>query len=185
MAHIEIISSSVRIDRKSHHVALFFKKFIENHQLATVNVLDLHQYNFPLFDERLKFQKNPSENVLDFASKIKSADGVIIVTPEYNGGYPASLKNAIDLLMDEWKRKPVAIAAVSAGAFGGAQVVTSLEFVLWKLGVLMVPAKFHVAKVGEAYDENGNAVNKDISEKMAAGFVNELLWCIGKNSGKL
>lgn len=181
MPHIEIISSSVRVERKSHHVALFFKKFIEDGRLATVGILDLNQYNFPIFEERLRFQKNPSSATVEFAGKVKSADGIIIVTPEYNGGYPASLKNAIDLLMDEWKRKPVAIAGVSSGAFGGSQVITSLEFVLWKLGALMVPAKFHVAKVSESYDENGKAMNKETSDKMANSFVNELLWCMDKS----
>ena len=48
--------------------------------------------------------------MLEFADKITKAVGVIIVTPEYNGGYPASLKNAIDLLYAERKRKPVALA---------------------------------------------------------------------------
>ncbi len=47
--------------------------------------------------------QHPSEGVLEFAKKVKAADGIIIVTPEYNGGYPASLKNAIDLLYVEWK----------------------------------------------------------------------------------
>ena len=65
---------------------------------------DLKEYDFPLFDERLQFQESPSQKMLDFSEKIKAADGVLVVTPEYNGGYPASLKNVIDLLHPEWKR---------------------------------------------------------------------------------
>ena len=95
---IVIISASVRIDRQSHRVALYFEQYIREHKLAEVEILDLKKYNFPLFEERLQFLVNPSPGVLEFADKVATADGIIIVTPEYNGGYPASLKNAIDLL---------------------------------------------------------------------------------------
>jgi NAD(P)H-dependent FMN reductase len=176
--NIVILSASVRIGRNSHRVALFFKKYIEENNLASVDLVDLHAYQFPIFDERLRLMKNPSADVLDFAARIKKADGVLIVTPEYNGGYPASLKNAIDLLYAEWKRKPIAIATASATPFGGSQVITSLVFSLWKIGVLMVPAMFMVPKVQEAYDENGNPTDKEGTEKKAKPFIDELLWCM-------
>ena len=111
--HISILSASVRTGRNSHRVALYFKKYIEERNLSTVEILDLKSYQFPVFDERLRFQKNPTPQTLEFTEKIKSADGVLIVTPEYNGGYPASLKNVVDLLYDEWHRKPLAISTVS------------------------------------------------------------------------
>ena len=118
----------------------------------------------------------------DFAEKIKSADGIIIVTPEYNGGYPASLKNVIDLLYDEWHRKPIAIATVSAGAFGGSQVITSLQFTLWKIRAWTVPAMFPVPNIDKSFDESGNAIDKEATDKRAKGFVSELLWCIEAKS---
>ena len=178
MPHIEIISASVRAGRNSHKVALYFKIYLEQNQLATAHILDLNEYNFPLFDERLMFQKSPSEKVLDFSEKIKKADGVIIVTPEYNGGYPASLKNAIDLLYAEWQRKPVAISTVSDGVFGGTQVITSLQFSLWKIRAWTVSAMFPVPNVISAFDEHGNPANKEATDKRAAIFIKELLWCI-------
>src|ERR1700710_183624 len=117
MQNIAIISSSVRAGRNSHRVTLFFKNFIEQNNLASVEIIDLKEYNFPLFEERLSKVKEPSPMMLKFADKVKKADGIIIVTPEYNGGYPASLKNAIDLLYPEWKRKPIGLATVSDGPF--------------------------------------------------------------------
>ncbi len=81
MPHIAILSASVRTGRHSHRVALYFKKLVEENKLATVEILDLNQYQFPVFNERLKYQPDPSSSVLEFAGKIKSADGVIIVTP--------------------------------------------------------------------------------------------------------
>lgn len=178
MPHIAIISSSIRTGRQSHRVALYFKNYLENKGLATAEVLDLAEYNFPLFEERLRFQKNPSAETLEFAEKIKAADEVLIVTPEYNGGYPASLKNVVDLLYDEWRRKPVAISTVSAGGFGGMQVITSLQFSLWKIQAWTVPAQFPVPKVQEAFDENGVPTDPASMDKRASAFIGELLWCV-------
>jgi NAD(P)H-dependent FMN reductase len=185
MPHIAIISSSVRIDRKSHRVALYFEKYLTENNICTTEILDLKIYDFPIFDERLKFQKNASAKALEFAEKIISADGIIIVTPEYNGGYPASLKNIIDLLYEEWRHKPVGIATVSAGIYGGSQVLTSIQFSLWKMKVWTIPATFPVSNVDTAYDELGNASDKLTTDAFAAVFVMELLWCIKADNGSL
>jgi NAD(P)H-dependent FMN reductase len=181
MPHIAIIAASVRTGRLSNRVALFLKKYIEDKNIATTEILDLQQYQFPVFDERLKYQSNPSPAVLDFASRIKNADGVIIVTPEYNGGYPASIKNVVDLLYDEWHRKPVAISTVSDGSFGGTQVITSLQFSLWKIRAWTVPAMFPVPVAQKTFDENGVPAEPATVEKRASNFVNELMWCIRAN----
>jgi NAD(P)H-dependent FMN reductase len=137
--------------------------------------LDLKEYNFPVFNERLRLQKEPSPAAMEFAGKIKSADGVIIVTPEYNGGYPASLKNAIDLLYDEWYHKPVAISTVSDGNFGGYQVLISVQFILWKMKARTITALFPVPRVMDSFDENGIPSDKNSTGKRAANFIRELL----------
>ena len=178
MYHISIISSSVRTGRRSHSVALYFQNYFKEHDLAKTDIIDLKELDFPVFDERLKNQKDPTPQMLDFANRIKEADGVLIVTPEYNGGYPAALKNAIDLLYNEWRRKPIAIAAVSDGDFGGTQVITSLQFSLWKIMAWTVPARFHVQNVNETFDENGNPADKAAVDKRAKTFIAELLWCV-------
>lgn len=178
MPQIVIISSSIRKGRKSHRVALYFKDFLDEYKLASSEILDLQSYNFPLFEERLKYQESPAKNVLDFAAKVRSADGVIIVTPEYNGGYPASLKNVIDLLTEDWRGKPVAISTVSDGNFGGSQVITSLQFSLWKIKALTVTAMYPVPKVHESFDAEGVPVDKKTADRRAADFMRELLLCI-------
>lgn len=177
MPHIAIISASVRLGRNSHRVALYFRNFLLRQNIATVEILDLNAYQFPLFTERLKYQAAPSPDILDFAQRVRTADGILIVTPEYNGGYPASLKNVIDLLYDEWFRKPIAIATVSDGIFGGTQVITSLLFTLWKIRAWVVPARFPVPKAETAFDEDGHPIEKETDER-ATTFINELLWCV-------
>jgi len=178
MPHIAIISSSVRIGRKSHRAVLYFRNYIETNNLATTEILDLKEYNFPVFDERLRFQKDPTPGMLDFSGRIKKADGVLIVTPEYNGGYPPALKNVLDLLYDEWHRKPIAISTASDGIFGGTQVITSLQFSLWKIRAWTVPAMFPIPKVQDTFDENGVPSDKVATDKRASNFLSELLWCI-------
>jgi len=182
MAHIIILTASIRTGRHSDRVGLYFKNYLETHQLATPEVVDLKTYNFPLFEERLRLQTNPAPETLAFAEKIKSADGVIIVTPEYNGGYPASLKNVIDLLYAEWYKKPVGIVTVSDGVFGGTQVLTSLQFTLWKMRAWTIPAMFPVPSVATALNEAGVPADPAGMDKRAAGFLKELLWCIEANN---
>lgn len=185
MTSIVIISSSVRIARNSHRIALYFKQYIEQLNLAEVEILDLFDYQFPVFEERLRLQKEPDKKVILFSEKIKASDGVIIVTPEYNGGYPASLKNVVDVLYDEWHRKPIAISTVSDGSFGGTQVIISLQFTLWKMKAWTVPAMFPVPFVDKAFDESGKPVAKEETDKRASIFIKELLWCIEANNKML
>ena len=178
MATIRIISASIREGKKSDRVALYFQNFISAHKLADVEILDLSSYGFPLFNERLKFQKQPLPQAIQFAEKVRNADGIIIVTPEYNGGHPAALKNAIDLLVEEWKHKPIAISTVSGGPFAGSQSIVSLQFSLWKIGAYTVPAMFPVPNVESNYSESGDATDAAASDKRALHFINELLWFV-------
>ena len=179
---VAIISASVRDGRDSPRVALYFRNFIQENKLADVEILDLKEYNFPIFNERLKYQKDPKPKTLEFAEKVRNADGIIIVTPEYNGGYPASLKNVIDLLIGEWEGKPISISTVSSGGFGGMNMISSLQYSLWKLHALTVPWMFPVPKVADNYDETGIPKDKEGTDKRAHKFIEELIRTIENNT---
>ena len=178
MPTIAILSASVRTGRESDRVTRFFERFIKENKFAETDVIDLKAYNFRVFEERLSHMSKPDVQVLEFAERIKKADAVLIVTPEYNGGYPASLKNVIDLLYAEWQKKPIAIATVSNGAFGGSQVITSLVFSLWKIRAWVVPAMFPVPNVEKSYSEEGVPADEVAVNKRATVFLKEILWCI-------
>lgn len=178
MPSISIISASVRQGRNSHRVALHLQRALAGGGKATADIIDLATYDFPVFHERLKYQTDPSPAVLEFADRIQQADGVVIVTPEYNGGYPAALKNAIDLLYDQWRRKPVAICTVSDGSFGGTQVITSLQFTLWKMKAWTVTAQLPVPKAQDAFAEDGTPHDAASWAKRTDAFLDELLWCV-------
>lgn len=178
MPHIAIISASVRDGRKSHNVALHLQKTL----LATsntVDLLDLREFDFPLFHERLKFMKEPPVKVVEFAERIRKAEGVIIVTPEYNGSFPASLKNVVDLLTDDWKGKPVSICTASGGAFAGTQVMVELLFPLWKIKAWVVPSSMQVPKVQEQFSEDGTVLmDQEGWERRTQLFLNNLGWAM-------
>ena len=176
--NISIISSSIRIDRKSHNVALYLQNYLTENNLAKVEILDLKEYNFPLFEERFKNLKNPNADLKKFVNKIIKSDGIIVVTPEYNGSIPASLKNVIDLLYDEWHRKPISFSTVSSGNFGGMQALTHLQFIFWKVRAWTFTANFPVPKVQDKFTATGIAMNPAESDKLAKVFINEFFNCI-------
>jgi len=174
---IVVLVASVRDGRKSDRVAKYFKKLLEEKQ-AVVDLVDLKEFDFPIFKERLRYLKDPGERILEFASRIRACDGLVLVTPEYNGGYPAALKNVTDLLYDEWKRKPIAITTVSSGHFAGSQVITSLLFTLWKIGAWVVPAMCPIPTVETTFDESGVPAEPESMNKKASVFLNELFFTI-------
>lgn len=177
MSHIAIISASVRIGRQSHNVALYFEKYINEHKLATCEILDLKEFNFPVLEERLSYMPAPGPKEKLFSEKITNADAVIVVFPEYNGGYSASLKNAIDLLYNEWYHKPVGLASVSSGGFAGVNALSLIQTVFLKIRAVPVFPPFPVPVVQDSFDDRGNAIaNKEVFDKKAATLLKELLW---------
>lgn len=175
MFRIAIISGSVRIGRQSHRVAKYFHKYISDHKLADPEILDLKKFNFPVLEERLSKTAEPGPSEKLFSEKIKNADAVIVVFPEYNGGYSAGIKNAIDLLYPEWHHKPISLVCVSDGNFGGVNALTLIQTVFLK--VKAVPTgSFPVPKVQDSFDEEGNALDKEKTDKRAAALLKELLW---------
>lgn len=178
MKHIVIISASIRKGRLSHRVALHLKKHVEEHHQATAEVLDLKEYNFPLFEERLMFLENPSQQVLDFAEKFVRADGVILVSPVYNCGYSAALKNIVDFFVDEWADKVAAVCSVTYGNTPGIPTAMQVQSLLMKLGALVVPSAYTVTQAETSFDEDGNPTNKETAQRRASAFVGKFLQLI-------
>ena len=176
MLKIAIISGSVRIGRQSHHVALYLQKYLTETQLAGTEILDLKEFNFPVLEERLAYTATPTDEMKKFSEKISTADAVIVVSPEYNSGYPAAVKNAIDLIYNEWYRKPVGLVTVSSGPFGGIHALTQLQTVFIKVRAVLAPAYFPVPNVQTTFSEDGTPTDKAATDKRAAAFVKELLW---------
>jgi NAD(P)H-dependent FMN reductase len=176
MFHIAIVSGSVRIGRESNYVAKYFDAYIKVNNLATTEILDLKEFNFPVFEERLSKTLDPSVFSKLFSEKIANADAVIVVFPEYNGGYSAGIKNAIDLLYNEWHHKPIGLVSVSSGNFGGVNALSLLQSVFFKIRAVTIPVTFPVPNVHSEFDENGVPFNKELTDQRASTFLKELIW---------
>ncbi len=173
--YIPIVLGSVRRNRESIKMARFALECLGQLDCVRVELLDLKEMNIPIMEERLRFRSDAPDGVLLFSSKINQADAIVIVTPEYNGGYPGVLKNALEYLKDEYRHKPFGIITVSAVETGGILCLASLRQVVLQLGGLPIPASLLVPKVQEAFDSEGRPRDAALV-KRAKSFFDELLW---------
>ena len=103
------------------------------------------------------------------------ADGLIIVVPEYNHGYPGELKLVLDSLFDEYEKKPVLLCGVSSGGWGGTRVVDHLKQVLVELKMVPTRSALYYPGVKKLFDEQGAIQGEGHSERVSDALV-ELLW---------
>jgi NAD(P)H-dependent FMN reductase len=103
------------------------------------------------------------------------ADGLVIVTPEYNHGYPGELKIVLDSLYGEYAHKPVAICGVSAGGLGGARVVEQLRQVVIELSMVPLRNAMYFTSIGQAFGPDGLPTDSSVYNRLKPMF-DELLW---------
>src|SRR5437899_8365037 len=156
MHFIPIILGSTRRNRESVKVAQYAIDRLRHLDRVRTELLDLQEMDLPMMEERLRFRDDAPASVLEFSAKINQADAIVIVTPEYSGGYPGVLKNALDYLRPEYKRKPFGIVTVSAVATGGILCLSSLRQIILHMGGIPIPASLLVANVQQAFDAEGN-----------------------------
>lgn len=174
MYRISIIVGSIRRGRNTIRLAKLIENAVQTHDLAEPDLVDLAELDIPLLEERYRFLENPPVGLTRFIESMAAADGVVIVTPEYNKLVPAALKNAIDAIGDEIRRKPIAIAAHSVGAFGGSYVLESVRPMVMNLGAVPIPATLKVPHIAKAIGETGEALDEVFTDR-AARFVDELV----------
>lgn len=177
MKHIGVIIGSTRTVRVGKMITDWVLKSI--HQQATsenieFEVIDLKVWNLPLLDEPEMPAKGiyKFEKTREWSKEISSKDGFIFVTPQYNWGYPASLKNAIDYLFQEWNDKPGMI--ISYRYRGGGKAALQLSQVLEGLRMKVIktmPAiqiskemSFDKKEYKEFHDTYSDIINKAIIE---------------------
>jgi NAD(P)H-dependent FMN reductase len=111
----------------------------------------------------------------DWRDAIVKADGLVIVTPEYNHGYPGTLKSVLDLLLKEYIHKAVAFVGVSAGPWGGTRVIEACVPMVRELGLSVTFTDLNFPKVASKFDEKGELLD-EAYENRVQGFLDELVW---------
>jgi len=142
MLSIAIIVGSTRPGRKSQAVAQWVYDIAKRRTDATFELVDLKDFNLPLFDEPLPpaVGQYSQPHTKAWAAKIAEFDGFVFVTPEYNHGIPGALKNAIDFLFREWNHKAAGFVSYGGHA-NGSRAVEQLRLVLAEVQVAGVRAQ--------------------------------------------
>ncbi|WP_457028634.1 NADPH-dependent FMN reductase [Kitasatospora sp. P5_F3] len=149
MLKIGIILGSTRPNRNGEQVAKWVLDIASRRDDAEFELIDLRAHPLPLLDEPLppSFGQYQHEHTRQWAAKIASFDGFVIVTPEYNHGIPGVLKNALDFLYTEWNNK--AVGFVSYGGVGGVRAVEHLRAVAAELQMADVRQQVALSMITE------------------------------------
>lgn len=183
---LQIIVGSTRNGRNSDPVMRWITPVIEANPAFEVEVLDLRDWALPFFQETIETVGNladPSYSeplVKRWNTKIKEADAYIIVTPEYNHGLPAVLKNAIDSVFFSYsfRRKPVACVGYSLGATGGSRAIEHLNQVMLEMEAVPLRTPTLISFVTGAFDAEGKASSPGVNVVLNV-MLEDLAW-LGK-----
>ncbi|MFZ2455413.1 MAG: NAD(P)H-dependent oxidoreductase [Candidatus Altiarchaeia archaeon] len=167
--YVPVILGTAREGRYSDKVASFVLGEAAKAGLES-EILDVREYRIIATDKTLAYPEAKR-----FAGKMARADALIIVSPEYNHGYPGELKMMLDMLYEQYARKPVGFCGVSMGGLGGARCVEKLRLIVAELHMVSIREAMYFSGVRELFDEKG--VIKDAAYyARAKTFLDELMW---------
>jgi NAD(P)H-dependent FMN reductase len=154
MKKIQVIIGSTRPGRVGEKIALWVMEQSKTQTDIEFELIDLAAWDLPFLDEPMPPMMGmyTKDHTKKWAAKVSEADGFIFVTPEYNHGYPAALKNAIDFLHAEWNNKPVAF--VGYGVVGGARAIGQLNQVTTTLKMVNA-GNVNIINSRELYEPDG------------------------------
>ncbi len=166
--YIPIILGTAREGRQSEKVANFMLGEVKKAG-HTSEIIDVRDYRIPATD-------NTEESAVakKLESKITPADAVVIVSPEYNHSFPGELKMTLDLLWEQYAKKPVGFCGVSSGMIGGARAVEQLRLVSIQLQMIPIFETLYFPKVHYLFDEQGGIKDKSY-QKRVENFLKNLV----------
>lgn len=159
---IALILGTARESRSSRRVAEFIVSQAEKLPDLEVNLVDVRNFHAEKTHPGWKDDFDPAEEWKQQATK---ADAFVIVCPEYNHGYPGELKLLLDSAYQEYFYKPVLLAGVSSGGFGGSRVIEHIKPVLIELGMTPMGRSLYFSKVRDLFDEEGNIQDESYEDK--------------------
>ncbi|MDO8514200.1 MAG: NAD(P)H-dependent oxidoreductase [bacterium] len=179
---LKVILGSTRPGRFSEKASAWIMELLKNHTEFDTEVLDLRDYPMPYYEEagspsQIKLGADHGKDVVNaWARKIEEADVYLIITPEYNHGYSAVLKNAMDYIYAPWNNK--AVAFLSYGSVGGGRSVEQLREVAVELQMAPIRQAVHIQAPWMLRDEKGElkAGVLDSYKDSAEGMLKQLAW---------
>ena len=169
---IAVLLGTARTGRRSIHAARYVAEFGKKLDGVTILFVDPAEFSFP--------GDGNDDGVRDprYSHIVAQADAFFIVTPEYNHSMPGSLKRMLDSEYEAYFHKPVALAGVSNGPWGGVRVCGALLPVCHRLGLVNILPELYFPKVQELFDEQGQLREEHRSryEENTGRAYNELIW---------
>lgn len=166
---IPVILGTTRQGRKSENAARLVLEQTKKRAGVETELIDLRSIPMRLDDAGEQI-KDPG-----FSATIQRCDGLILVVPEYNHGYPGLLKHALDSNLEEYIHKAVGLCGVSAGPFGGARVIEHLLPVMRELGLVTTFTDVNFGTIGKTFDDVGNLLDQNYVRRVDK-FLDELIW---------
>jgi NAD(P)H-dependent FMN reductase len=151
------------------HAARLLAELLNRRAGVSSGVIDIASFPLPVDDA--------GEAIKDatFAAAISAADGLVIVSPEYNHSFPGLLKHTLDSCLNEYIHKAVGLVGVSAGPFAGIRVVQHLLPVMRELGLVTIFWDINIGQVGKVFAEDGRLLD-DAFIRRSDRFIRELIW---------
>ena len=166
---VPVLLGTVRRGRRSQPVATLLVSELSRRPGIETELVDIARLPLPVDDA--------GEAIKDagFSARMRRADAVVIVSPEYNHGYAGLLKHVLDSCLEEYVHKAAGIVGVSAGPFGGTRGIQDLLPVLRELGLVTIFWDVNFANVASAFDEAGTLRDPAYLPRIDK-FLKELLW---------
>jgi NAD(P)H-dependent FMN reductase len=175
MPRLLIIIASTRPGRVGLPVGRWFEERARSDGAFEVEVVDLLELDLPFLDEpnHPRLRQYTKQHTRDWSARVDTADAFAFVMPEYNHGFNAPLKNALDFLHEEWKYKPVGLVSYGAMA-GGTRAAQMLKPVVVSLKMTPLMEAVSIPFVSQFIDDEGVVQANEIMEQAADTMLGEL-----------
>jgi len=169
---LPIILGTVRQGRESEKVAKLVLAEVQKRPDIDTVFFDPRELNLPPDDEGESLQQYNQE----FIQALVKSDGIIIVSPEYNHGYPSTLKKVLDMInLVQMRHKPVGLVGVSDGPFGGVRLASAIQPVIRTLGMISIKEQVNFSNVDKVFDADRNLLEPKYIKRIGE-FLNGLVW---------
>jgi len=169
--NIPVLLGTNRKERQSAHVAKWLVGQMEMRPEIRTRLFDVADFKLPHDD----YGQGLKDSFPEWRDAMIQADGLVLIVPEYNHGYPGVMKAVLDILLPEYIHKAVAFVGVSAGISGGMRVIENLVPVCRELGLAGCFTDLNFPRVQNTFDHEGTLLDQAFDQR-AKDFLDELVW---------